>query len=101
MIKVGSSEAGIRGLEAALHRVHSSGITSQEEIKSELLKLIREAGNYLATSAERDYAESLLREYRQYVAHIGGTPGQPQVQPAPEHSGESGRPGSWRFGRKR
>ncbi len=70
IIKVGDSEAGIQGLEAAFHNVYVSGLSDEELIKSELLKWAREFGNYIAASAEGEYAKALLGEYRQYVETI-------------------------------
>ncbi len=70
IIKVGSSEAGILGLEESLHNVYVTGITDEEQIKSDLLNQIRKFGNYVATSSESDYKKTLLNEYRRYVEHM-------------------------------
>jgi hypothetical protein len=64
IIRVGSSEAGIRGLEQIMMTAHNSGITNVEGLKSELLALAREHGNYIAPSMEQEYKDALLREYQ-------------------------------------
>jgi len=68
IIKVADFEAGLVGLDQALHNVHSAGVTDNEEIMAELLRLIRDFGNYVSSSRENDYKEALLSEYRNYVA---------------------------------
>jgi hypothetical protein len=70
IIKVGNSEAGIRGLEESLHNVYVTEITDEEQIKSDLLKWIRQFGNYVATNSESDYGQALLREYQQYAGRL-------------------------------
>ncbi len=67
IIKVGSTEAGLVGLDAALSTVHQSGLKDDEEIKNELLHAVRRSGNYIAGSVEQDYKIALLREYREFV----------------------------------
>ena len=68
IIKVGELEAGLIGLDQALHNVYSAGVNGEEEIKEELLRLIRDFGNYVSSSREDDYKQALLREYKNYVA---------------------------------
>jgi len=68
IIKVGNSEAGIVGLEAALQSVYISGGNDDQQIKAELLQCVKRFGNYIAPSCEHEYKEALLREYRKYVA---------------------------------
>lgn len=70
IIKVADFEAGLIGLDQALHNVHSAGVTDDEEIMAELLRWIRHFGNYLSSSRENDYKQALLREYRNYVANL-------------------------------
>ena len=70
IIKVGELEAGLIGLDQALHNVYSAGVNGEEEIKEELLRLIRDFGNYVSSSRENDYKEALLSEYRNYVANL-------------------------------
>lgn len=64
IIKIGNSEAGILGLESILKNARTSGKTCDEELKSELLALARECGNYIAPSMEEAYKSAFLREYR-------------------------------------
>jgi hypothetical protein len=66
IIKVGNSEAGIRGLKQILTNAQSSGITDEEKLKTELLALARDNGNYVAASVEQAYKEALLREYKEF-----------------------------------
>jgi len=70
VIKVADIEAGLIGLDQALHNVHLAGVNGEEEIKHELLRWIRDFGNYVAPSRENDYKQALLREYRNYVATL-------------------------------
>ena len=66
IIKVGTFEAGIVGLETALESVGASTINDEEQIKTELLRLIKEYGNYISPGTESDYKDALLREYRAF-----------------------------------
>ena len=70
IIKVGDFEAGLIGLDQALHSVYFAGVDGEEEIKHELLRWIRDLGNYVSSSRENDYKQALLREYRNYVANL-------------------------------
>ncbi|TSA15442.1 hypothetical protein D4R75_14940 [bacterium] len=70
IIKVADFEAGLIGLDQALHIVHSAGVTDDEELMAELLRSIRDFGNYVSSSRENDYKKALLREYRNYVANL-------------------------------
>jgi hypothetical protein len=67
IIKVAELEAGILGLDQALRNVYISGLADEEEIQRELLKWIKEFGNYITPSRENDYRKALLREYRDYL----------------------------------
>jgi hypothetical protein len=66
IIKIGTSDAGIIGLEEMFKNAYTSGKTSDEELKSELLALARDSGNYIATGMEQAYEDALLREYRSF-----------------------------------
>ncbi|MCX6132645.1 MAG: hypothetical protein NTU47_02430 [Ignavibacteriales bacterium] len=68
IIKVADFEAGLLGLDQALRNVCTSGVTGEEEIKQDLLRLIRDFGNYVSPSSENEYTKALLREYKSYVA---------------------------------
>jgi hypothetical protein len=70
IIKVADFEAGLLGLDQALHNVSMSGISNEEELKQELLRWIRDFGNYVPSSRENDYKQALLREYGKYVANL-------------------------------
>jgi len=66
IIKVGNSEAGILGLEEMFRNAQTSGKTSDEELKSELLALAKDYGNYIAPGMEQTYKDAFLREYRTF-----------------------------------
>jgi len=66
IIRVGNSEAGILGLEEMFRNAQTSGKTSDEELKSELLALAKDYGNYIAPSVEQTYKDAFLREYRTF-----------------------------------
>lgn len=68
IIRVGTFEAGIVGLEAALRNVYTSGATDEDQIKRDLLKWVKEFGNYISPANEFEYREALMREYRKSVA---------------------------------
>jgi hypothetical protein len=64
---VGELEVGFLGLDQALQNVLAQGLADEEEIQRELLRQIKEFGNYLSPSREEDYRKALVREYRAYV----------------------------------
>lgn len=68
IIKVGLTEAGILGLEAAMRNVYVSDAKDDEQIKNELLRWVKQFGNYVALSHEQEYKDALWREYRKYAA---------------------------------
>jgi hypothetical protein len=80
IIKVADFEAGLMGLDQALRNVYLSGVTGEEEIKQELLTLIRDFGNYISPSSEHDYRQALLREYKSYVASLKSEASQQDAQ---------------------
>ena len=71
IIKVAEFEAGLVGLDQALHNVYISGLEDEAEIQRDLLKWIKDFGNYISPSRENDYRVALLREYKEYVENIG------------------------------
>jgi hypothetical protein len=66
-IRVADFEAGLIGLDQAILNVYTAGVTSDEEIKKDLLTWVRDFGNYVTPSREQDYKHALLREYKAYV----------------------------------
>jgi hypothetical protein len=70
IIKVADFEAGLVGLDQALQNIYMSGLKCEEEINQELLRLIRDFGNYVSRSRENDYKQALLHEYKSYVAKV-------------------------------
>jgi hypothetical protein len=70
IIKVGQFEAGIVGLETAMQNVYESGVKDEEQAKTELLRFVKEFGNYISPGMEGDYKDALWREYRTYGASL-------------------------------
>ena len=70
IIKVGIFNAGIVGLEAALRDIYVSGVKDEERVKEDLLRKVKELGNYIASGNEAVYKDALLREYRKYVETV-------------------------------
>jgi len=70
IIRVAEFEAGLVALDQALRNVYISGVNDEEEIKQELLRWIRDFGNYVSPSRENDYKQALLREYKIYVVSL-------------------------------
>ena len=67
IIKVGAFDAGLIGLEETLKNMYISGVKDEEQVKTELLRLVKGFGNYIAPGTESDYKDALLREYRKFV----------------------------------
>jgi hypothetical protein len=67
IIKVANVEAGLIGLDQAIQNVFIAGVKEDEEIKRELMRWVRDFGNYVSPSREQDYKQALLREYKSYV----------------------------------
>jgi hypothetical protein len=66
IIKVGDSESGIVGLEEMFKNVYASGTMNEEEVKSKLLTLAKNYGNYITPSMEDAYENALLCEYKKF-----------------------------------
>jgi hypothetical protein len=70
IIKVAEFEVGLLGLDQALRNVYISGLDDEMEIQRDLLKWIKDFGNYISPSRENDYKEALLTEYRKFCAAV-------------------------------
>ena len=70
IIKVRDFEAGIVGLETAIQNVYESGIKDEEQAKAELLRFVKEFGNYVTPDTDADYKDALWREYEKYVKTV-------------------------------
>jgi len=70
IIKVAEFEAGLIGLDQALRLVYTRRLANEEGVQRDLLKWIKEFGNYISPSREDDYRKALLREYREYVMSV-------------------------------
>jgi len=82
IIRVADFEAGLIGLDQAFHNVYIAGLNGEEDVKQELLRLIRDFGNYISSSRENDYKEALLREYKSYVASLSREASQENAESA-------------------
>ena len=70
IIKIGNYDAGIIGLETILKNVYSAGVKDEEQIKTELLRLVKEYGNYIASGTESEYENALYCEYQKYIKSV-------------------------------
>ncbi len=68
IIRVRDFEAGIVGLDTAMQNVYRLGIKEKEQVETELLRSIKEYGNYITPDTEVDYKEALWREYQRFIA---------------------------------
>jgi len=67
-ILVGQRPAAIRGLDDVFDALYEDGhAPGEEDLGKRLVEQARERHNYIPTSAEDDFAQALLREYRKYV----------------------------------
>jgi len=71
IIRVGTFDAGIVGLETALKNVFIAGVKDEEQAKADLLRFVKEFGNYISPGTEDDYRDALFREYREFAAKRG------------------------------
>jgi hypothetical protein len=62
----GGSEVGIVNLEGILKEVAAMKLADDSAVKQELLRRVR-IYNYVPSSADSEYSEALLREYREVV----------------------------------
>ena len=81
IIRVGHFEAGIVGLETAMQNVYQSAIKDEEQAKIELIRFVKEFGNYISPGTEADYKDALWREYRTFVEKMT----QPHRLESPQH----------------
>jgi hypothetical protein len=58
------------GLETAMQSVYRSGVEDEEQVKTELLQLVKNFANFITPSTESEYRDALLREYRTFVAKM-------------------------------
>jgi hypothetical protein len=70
IIKVDDVDAGMKGLDLAIQNVYLMDLDDEEKLKSELVRCVRDFGNYIAPSREAAYKEALLREYNLFVAEV-------------------------------
>jgi hypothetical protein len=70
IIKVRDFEAGIVGLETAMQNVYRADIKDKEQAKTELLRFVKDFGNYISAGMEGDYKDALWREYLKFTVRI-------------------------------
>jgi NAD-dependent dihydropyrimidine dehydrogenase PreA subunit len=63
MVLIGKTLVGIVGLEEVFENLFKENQAPDEKTKEKILNLIKKE-NYIPISAEKEYAESILREYR-------------------------------------
>lgn len=67
LITVGKYRIGISGLKSAIQELFDSlKDSTDQEVARQLLKRIAQT-NYIPSSAEEDYKEAILREFKKYV----------------------------------
>ncbi len=64
IIKVGTFEAGIVGLDEIVTRLSASEWSDDKELGIQLLAEARKYGNYIAPAVEELYRAALLREFK-------------------------------------
>jgi len=69
IIKLGTFEAGILGLEEIFKGALASGNNDDQSLVRELVAAARQHGNYIAPRVEALYEAALLREYRLYCTN--------------------------------
>ncbi len=67
IIKVGTFEAGIVGLDEIVTRLSASEWSDDKELGNQLLAEVRKHGNYIAPGVEELYKIALLREFKIFV----------------------------------
>ena len=66
IIKVGTFQAGILGLDEILRAVLASGLKDDQSLKKALVAAARKNGIFIASGVETTYEQALLREYRSF-----------------------------------
>ena len=69
MIYIGRSKVTLYGLNKIFEELIKSNITDEEEIASFILERVKKR-NYVPRSAEEDYKNSLLEEYRVFIGEL-------------------------------
>jgi hypothetical protein len=65
----GGFQVGIANLESILKEVADLKLADNEAIKKELLQRVK-IYNYVASAADNDYSEALLKEYKRQYAGV-------------------------------
>ena len=69
MIYIGRSKVTLYGLNKIFEELIKSNITDEEEITSFILERVKKR-NYVPRSAEEEYKNSLLEEYRVFIGEL-------------------------------
>ncbi|MDH5405171.1 MAG: thioredoxin family protein [Candidatus Aminicenantes bacterium] len=69
MIYIGRSKVTLFGLQEVFEELSRRNITDEEEITSFILERVKKK-NYVPSSAEEDYKDSLLEEYRIFTGEL-------------------------------
>jgi len=71
IIKVGTFEAGIVGLDSILQKLAERTSANEHDLANQLLSMVREHGNYISPATEDLYKAALLREFKLFVERGG------------------------------
>ena len=69
MVYIGKSKVTLFGLQQILEELSKSDLTDEEEIASFILERVKKK-NYVSSSAEEDYKNSLLEEYKVFIGEL-------------------------------
>lgn len=76
LIRVGRTVSGMLGLDEMFAELYREGVAPEESAASELVRRARK-DNYIPPKSEPEFAEALLREYREYCRAQAGAQEQP------------------------
>ncbi|MBT4482838.1 MAG: hypothetical protein HOC71_04070 [Candidatus Latescibacteria bacterium] len=66
-LNIGGTLIGISMLDSIIEEVSKMDINDQNEIKHELIKRVK-VYNYVTSSAEKDYADTVFEEYERQIS---------------------------------
>ncbi len=66
-LNIGGTLIGISMLDSIIEEVSKMGLNEQNEIKHEIIKRVK-VYNYVASSAEKDYADTVFEEYERQIS---------------------------------
>ena len=66
-LNIGGTLIGISRLDSIIEEVSKMGLNDQNDIKHELIKRVK-VYNYVASSAEKDYDDTVFEEYESQIS---------------------------------